>query len=192
MSATLIAVVVVVVLVVGLAITLASVVATRRRRHDVIEPPPRTAGPRPPRPRPVPSRPEAPRAPPPPEAPPPEVPRPEAPREAPLPEEVEPETSLSERPTFRDRLGRARALVGGRLGGIRSRSAIDEAAWEELEEVLLLADVGVATTTRLLEGLRQRVSTRELSSPADVVGALRDELVETMAAGEHHLDAGEG
>ena len=51
------------------------------------------------------------------------------------------------RPSFRDRLAKARGALGGYLGGIRSRK-VDAETWEELEEALIRADVGVSATQR--------------------------------------------
>lgn len=56
-----------------------------------------------------------------------------------------------------ERLGKARGLLGGLLAAIRRRPVVDEQAFEELEEALLAADVGVRTTGELLERLRARV-----------------------------------
>ncbi|MGH9111422.1 MAG: signal recognition particle receptor subunit alpha, partial [Acidimicrobiales bacterium] len=53
------------------------------------------------------------------------------------------------RPSFRDRLAKARGTFGGYLGSIRSRR-VDDATWGELEEALIRADVGVAATQRVL------------------------------------------
>src|SRR5690606_17089698 len=58
------------------------------------------------------------------------------------------------RPSFRDRLAKARSTLSGYLGSIRSRK-VDAETWEELEEALIRADVGVATTTRVLDELRE-------------------------------------
>jgi fused signal recognition particle receptor len=54
---------------------------------------------------------------------------------------------------LRDRLSRSRAP----FGRLRARRIIDDEMWDELEETLILADVGVETTDALLEGLRSRV-----------------------------------
>src|SRR4051794_5277247 len=56
-----------------------------------------------------------------------------------------------EHPRFRDRLGKARGLFGEYVGIIRGRSGIDAATWDDLEEALIRADVGVSTTTSLLD-----------------------------------------
>jgi fused signal recognition particle receptor len=80
-------------------------------------------------------------------------------------------------PRFRDRLGKARAALAGQLASIRGRSRLDEEAWEELEEALILADVGVETTAALMDRLRKRAQEDHLSTPEQLVGALREELV---------------
>jgi fused signal recognition particle receptor len=69
------------------------------------------------------------------------------------PEVLEPE--VFERPRLRDRLGRTRSAFSGAFGRIRGRK-IDDETWDEIEESLLLADVGMFTTTRLLDALRVR------------------------------------
>jgi fused signal recognition particle receptor len=82
-----------------------------------------------------------------------------------------------ERPRFRDRLGKARTLLASQLAGLRGRSKLDQEAWEELEEALILADVGVTTVDALLQGLQQRARQDGLSRPDQLVPALRQEMV---------------
>jgi len=164
-----------------------------RRRTDL--PPagtrPATRAPSRPAPsRPAPSRPTPPTAPTPPtvpEAPP--SPEPEA--------AAEPEAAPAElvelhapvKPRFRDRLGKARALFGSFL----SRSSIDQDTWDDLEEALIRADVGVALTTSLLDGLRVRVKSEGLTDGPQLVEALKDQLKFLLASGDRGLrfDAGE-
>ncbi len=110
-------------------------------------------------------------APPPSEAPPAEAP----PEQAVLDQVAVPE-EVAAPPSFRGRLGQARRAFAGYLTSVRSRG-LDEDSWEELEEALLRADVGVATTDALLEDLRRRVVDRELGGPDDVLTALKADLV---------------
>jgi fused signal recognition particle receptor len=63
-----------------------------------------------------------------------------------------------------------------RIGGLFQRG-LDEPVWEELEETLLAADVGVATTMRLLERLRERVRREGIHDPQGALTALQRELV---------------
>jgi fused signal recognition particle receptor len=112
------------------------------------------------------------------------------------PVEVEPEpevvSPVEERPRLRDRLGKARALLSGYLDDLRSRERIDEEAWEELEEALIRADVGVATTQRVLDDLRRRVKETGISSPGELVELLKADLVEQMAAADRSLRLADG
>ena len=64
----------------------------------------------------------------------------------------------------------------------------DEAFFEELEETLILADMGVDTATEAVEQLRQRVRKEKLQGQEEVRGALRDILVEMMEVGDTALD----
>ena len=79
-------------------------------------------------------------------------------------------------PELRERMGKTRGLISGYVRSLRSRSSVDEEAWDDLEEALLRADVGVATTTALLEDLRARVRDGELRGADAVVAALREDL----------------
>jgi fused signal recognition particle receptor len=83
-------------------------------------------------------------------------------------------------PRFRDRLGRARSLIGGYLSAVRSRDRIDDTTWDELEEALILADVGVSETAGILDDLRTRVKAEGIATPEDLIGALRRELVSIL------------
>ena len=93
------------------------------------------------------------------------------------------------RPRFRDRLGQARSLFSGYVRSVRSRGKINEETWEDLEEALIRADVGVELTTTLLDDLRGRVKAESISDPDAVLDALRGELVERLA-GDRQLHLG--
>jgi fused signal recognition particle receptor len=83
---------------------------------------------------------------------------------------------IVERPRLRDRLGRTRSAFSGAFGRIRGRK-IDDETWDELEESLISADVGMATTTRLLEAVRSRAKDESVTEPDDLIGLVRDEVV---------------
>ena len=91
-----------------------------------------------------------------------------------------------ERPRFRERLGKARSLLASQLAGLRGRGRLDPQAWEELEEALILADVGVETVQALLDGLKEAARRDGLTSPEQVLAALRNELVRRLE-GEREL-----
>ena len=68
------------------------------------------------------------------------------------------------------------------LGGLFSRNPkLDDDLLDEIETALLTADVGVAATTQLLEGLRQRMKRREFSDANELLRALRNELIAMLA-----------
>ncbi|NBN97491.1 MAG: signal recognition particle-docking protein FtsY, partial [Actinobacteria bacterium] len=67
------------------------------------------------------------------------------------------------------------------------RSAIDQATWDELEEAMLRADLGVKVTTSLLDSLRERVKRREIADATALVAALRGEMVVRLATANRTL-----
>ena len=85
------------------------------------------------------------------------------------------ELLAAERPSFRDRLGKARAGLAGALDGLRGRG-VNEDTWEELEEALILADVGVPTTMSMLERVRERCKVDGITETDGALGLLRDEM----------------
>jgi len=94
---------------------------------------------------------------------------------------------------LRDRMGKTRGLLSGYVRALRGRGSVDDQTWDDLEEALLRADVGVATTSALLEDLRRRVRDGELRGPDAVVTALRDALrVSLEDAGSTELVLEEG
>jgi fused signal recognition particle receptor len=91
------------------------------------------------------------------------------------------------KPRFRDRLGKARSLFSGYLGSVRDRGKINAETWEDLEEALILADVGVETTTAVLDRLRGQVKQLGITDPDDLLDALKVDLVAQLE-GDRHLE----
>jgi fused signal recognition particle receptor len=107
--------------------------------------------------------------------------------EAALAEAVEEVQEEAVRPRFRDRLSRARGTISGYLGSIVSRSGIDDQTWEELEEALIRADVGVQTTQSLLDELRKEVVDKGITEPAALLEQLKGDLKARLAVGDRRL-----
>jgi fused signal recognition particle receptor len=108
-------------------------------------------------------------------------------REAPV-EEAEPEAPPAPvKPRFRDRIGKARGLLAGYLGSVRSRGKIDEETWDELEEALIRADVGIAATTALLDQLRAQVKAEGIATPELLVDALKTNLKKRLSIADRSL-----
>jgi fused signal recognition particle receptor len=98
---------------------------------------------------------------------------------------VEPEQLV--RPRFRDRLTKARAAFATAFTGVRSKPVIDESTWEELEDALLSADVGVMVTMDLLDDLRSRVKVKEITEPEALLDALKHDMKSRLAGMDREL-----
>ena len=72
--------------------------------------------------------------------------------------EVVEEVEAVEAPRLRDRLGKTRATFSGLVGTFRRGGKIDDESWDELEETLLLADVGMTTTEAVVAGVKARAA----------------------------------
>ena len=94
---------------------------------------------------------------------------------------------LPVRPRLRDRLGKARALLSGYFGDLRSRTTIDDEVWEELEEALIRADVGVTATGRILDDLRLRAKESGIATPSELLDLLKADIVDTLRSGDRSL-----
>lgn len=114
----------------------------------------------------------------------------EAPEEAPappvevLPEEAEappvlevPAPVAGRLARLRDRLSRSGSPLGARLLAVLSKDHLTDDDWDELEETLLLADVGAGPTGELIDALRTRVRVEGLKDAAQVRALLREQLV---------------
>ncbi len=77
--------------------------------------------------------------------------------------------------TYRGRLGGVRGLFSGAVASLRA-GRIDQSTWDSLEEALIRADVGVATAEVLLEELKAKVASKEVSGGDDLLKALGDSI----------------
>jgi fused signal recognition particle receptor len=90
----------------------------------------------------------------------------------------QPETTASRLVRLRQRLAGSQGGFGRGLLALLSRDRLDEDTWESIEDVLLTADLGVAPTQQVVDGLRTRL--RVEGAPEDARSALRDELVKLV------------
>jgi fused signal recognition particle receptor len=97
------------------------------------------------------------------------------------PELVEPPVVVPEKPTFRTRLAKARTAFSGAVGSIRSRTTIDQDSWDDLEEALLRADVGIGPTQELLDSIRATVKERDITTPDALIEAVKAEMKSRLA-----------
>ena len=83
---------------------------------------------------------------------------------------------------LRDGLSKTRESVVGKLTRlVTSRRSVDDDFLGELEEILLGADVGVDTTTEIVEGLRERAKTERYASSDELLSLLKDEMRQHLA-----------
>ena len=85
-------------------------------------------------------------------------------------------------------LSKTRQAMESSLGGIFTGfSAIDDDFYDELEESLILADLGVDTAVKAVDMLRDRVKEQRLKEAEEVRGALKDILTEMLNVGDTAL-----
>ncbi|MFJ9635960.1 signal recognition particle-docking protein FtsY [Streptomyces sp. NPDC101178] len=98
--------------------------------------------------------------------------------EAPAPPALEiPEPTEGRLVRLRARLARSQNSLGKGLLTLLSRDNLDEDTWEQIEDTLLTADVGVAPTQELVERLRERVRVLGTRTPEELRALLREELI---------------
>jgi fused signal recognition particle receptor len=91
-----------------------------------------------------------------------------------------PEPTAGRLVRLRARLARSQSTLGRGLLSVLSRERLDDEAWEEVEEALLTADVGVAATGEIVERLRTRTKVLGTRSQGELRALLADELVAAL------------
>jgi len=89
--------------------------------------------------------------------------------------------------SLRDRLSKARLAFTGAFAGVLGRTGITEESFEELEEALLRADVGVGVATDLINGLRAKVAAKEIVEPQALLDELEAEMVSRLEGSDRSL-----
>ncbi|MEV7979144.1 signal recognition particle-docking protein FtsY [Streptomyces sp. NPDC086519] len=100
--------------------------------------------------------------------------------ELPAPEIEIPEPTAGRLVRLRARLSRSQNALGKGLLTLLSREHLDDETWEEIEDILLTADVGVQPTTELVDRLRERVRVLGTRTPDELRGLLREELLKLI------------
>jgi fused signal recognition particle receptor len=104
-------------------------------------------------------------------------PAPPAPQAPPAPEIEKPPPSAGRLVRLRSRLARSQSTMGSALLGLLSRERLDDETWEEIEEVLIAADVGVVPARQIVDDLRTKVKVLGVRGPDEVRALLRTELI---------------
>ena len=103
--------------------------------------------------------------------------------------EVEPEPEAKPA-TFRERIGKARSTMSGYLSSVISRGDVNAETWEELEEALIRADVGVSSTTEILETVRAKADEEGVKDGAALIGLVKDEMKARLGGQDIELAEG--
>ncbi|MEU6573765.1 signal recognition particle-docking protein FtsY [Streptomyces sp. NPDC046805] len=100
--------------------------------------------------------------------------------ELPVPELEIPAPTAGRLVRLRSRLSRSQNALGKGLLALLSREHLDEETWEEVEDTLLAADVGVQPTQELVERLKERVKVLGTRTPEQLRTLLREELLKVI------------
>ena len=93
-------------------------------------------------------------------------------------ERIDPSAGRLDR--LRGRLARSQNTVGQGLLGLLGAGDLDEDAWEEIEDTLIMADLGSATTELVVDRLREEIATRQVRTEAEVRALLRQTLIDNL------------
>ena len=85
------------------------------------------------------------------------------------------------------RFARAAGIFNGSFAVLRGKDKITNETWDELEETLLRADVGLKTTTALLDTLKSRVGRKDISTPQELLDALQGEMAGQLSSNSREL-----
>ena len=79
---------------------------------------------------------------------------------------------------------RSRETLFGRIAGLLRAPSLDDAIWDEMEELLISADLGVDTSLKLVEQLKARAREDHLGQPEEIIETLKHKLVSILGAGQ--------
>lgn len=91
-------------------------------------------------------------------------------------EEIAPATGRLSK--LRGRLSKSQNAIGQGVLGLLTAGDLDEDAWEEIEDTLIMADLGTNATMKVTELLREKITERGVSSEAEARAMLREALIE--------------
>jgi fused signal recognition particle receptor len=94
---------------------------------------------------------------------------------APATEEIAPPEGRLER--LRGRLAGSQNALGRSLLGLIGGGDLDEDSWEQIEDTLLIADLGPTVTSSIVAQLRSRLASKDVQTEADARAVLRDVLI---------------
>lgn len=85
---------------------------------------------------------------------------------------------------LRKGLSKTHTGLFGRLGEVLSKKEIDESVWDDFEETLIMADIGVGTTMKLRERIGAAIQKKSLRDADAITGALKEEILRILKTAE--------
>ena len=82
---------------------------------------------------------------------------------------------------WRTGLEKTRKVAFGRIANFLGTSELDDESWEDLEALLIQADMGMETTSAVIDALRKKVNDQGLTQTGELKSALEEELIERLA-----------
>ncbi len=90
---------------------------------------------------------------------------------------------------LRDKLGKTRGKLVENVKRVFSgRMRIDESIFDELEEILIEADLGVETTMQIVSDMRRIAKEKKIEEPQALYEVLKEEIISLLSAGDHSLN----
>ena len=83
---------------------------------------------------------------------------------------------------------KTKSTFGTNLLNIFSRTTLDEQAWQEIEDTLIMADVGIKTTQEIVQELKNNPTLKSAHSAQEGKEVLRNQLIDSLAAGDRSLN----
>ncbi len=84
-------------------------------------------------------------------------------------------------------LAKTKDSILGKISQVVIRRQIDEALLDEIEQILIEADVGVKATTRLIESIKEKSRARHMTEGDDVIALLKEEITAILSRGAHDV-----
>jgi len=92
---------------------------------------------------------------------------------------------LSSLKKLKESLSKTRDTLFGKIGNIIKGRKVDEALIDEIEEILLKADVGISATDKILENLREKAAEHKITDSDEVLALLKSEISEILVSKRH-------
>ena len=99
---------------------------------------------------------------------------------------------LSHLKKLKESLSKTRASVFGKIGGLLKGRRIDDDLLDEIEEIMIKADVGVAASEKIIDTLRERAAADKISDADGVIALLKEQVAEILGTNRRGLDLNGG